>query len=279
MDTAMGANDSRLMNARCPRASKYHPDWMIGAGCGANPVWLAEWLCEAVPLEPGMRVLDLGCGRASSSIFLAREFGVQVWATDLWFNATENHERIRDAGLGEQVFAIHSDAHSLPFAGEFFDAVVCLDSYIYFGTDVLYLNYLCHFVKPGGWIGVAGAGLMQEVEGEVPEHLRAWWTGDLYALFTAEWLRRHWARPGLVSVEVADTMPEGWRIWVEWQRAVAPENVVEIEALGADAGRTMGYVRGVARRRTEVTLVDYCWPDPLRSLPANYVRQPLLRDG
>jgi hypothetical protein len=32
-------------------------------------------------------VLDLGCGRASSSIFLRREFGVQVWAADLWFSA------------------------------------------------------------------------------------------------------------------------------------------------------------------------------------------------
>ena len=29
-----------------------------------------------------MRVLDLGCGRAMSSIFLRREFGVQVWATE-----------------------------------------------------------------------------------------------------------------------------------------------------------------------------------------------------
>jgi cyclopropane fatty-acyl-phospholipid synthase-like methyltransferase len=37
-----------------------------------------------------MRVLDLGCGRAATSIFLRREFGVQVWATDLWTNASEN---------------------------------------------------------------------------------------------------------------------------------------------------------------------------------------------
>ena len=46
----------------------------------------------------GAKVLDLGCGRAMSSIFLHREFGVQVWATDLWFSASENLQRIRDAG-------------------------------------------------------------------------------------------------------------------------------------------------------------------------------------
>ena len=71
-----------------------------------------------------MRVLDLGCGRAPSSIFLRREFGVQVWATDLWFSASENLERIRDAGVDDGVFPIHADARSLPFAAEFFDAIV-----------------------------------------------------------------------------------------------------------------------------------------------------------
>ena len=116
-------------------------------------------------LRPGMRVLDLGCGRASSSIFLRREFGVQVWATDLWFSASENIQRIRDAGVEDGVFPIHADARSLPFAAEFFDAIVCIDSFFYYGTDDLYLNYLARFVKPGGQVGIAGAGLMQEIEG------------------------------------------------------------------------------------------------------------------
>jgi ubiquinone/menaquinone biosynthesis C-methylase UbiE len=40
---------------------------------GPNPLWLTEWLCELMDLRPGMRVLDLGCGRAPSSIFLAFE--------------------------------------------------------------------------------------------------------------------------------------------------------------------------------------------------------------
>ena len=59
-------------------------------------------------IRPGMRVLDLGCGRAMSSIFLRREFGVQVWATDLWFDTSENLQRIRDAGVADGVFPIHA---------------------------------------------------------------------------------------------------------------------------------------------------------------------------
>ena len=60
-----------------------------------------EWLTDALDLRPGIRVLDLGCGRACSSIFLRREFGVQVWAVDLWFSASANFQRIRDAEVDE----------------------------------------------------------------------------------------------------------------------------------------------------------------------------------
>src|SRR3989454_11969484 len=95
--------DSRLISDRFPRASGYHPEWVLaGVSGAANPLWMTEWLAEGLDLRPGMRVLDLGCGRAMSSVFLRREFGVQVWATDLWFSASENLQRIRDAGRSEE---------------------------------------------------------------------------------------------------------------------------------------------------------------------------------
>ena len=141
----------QLLSDEFPRASQYHPEWVLThASGGANSLWLAEWLAPALDLRSGMRVLDLGCGRACSSIFMRREFDVQVWATDLWFSASENLQRIRDAGVDDGVFPIHADARSLPFAAEFFDAIMCIDSYPYFGSDDLYLNYLAQFVKPGG---------------------------------------------------------------------------------------------------------------------------------
>ena len=63
--------DERLLSERFPLASRYHPDWIIaGVSGGANSLWMTEWLVEALDLRPGMRVLDLGCGRAASSIFL-----------------------------------------------------------------------------------------------------------------------------------------------------------------------------------------------------------------
>jgi SAM-dependent methyltransferase len=266
--------DQRLICERFPRAAGYNPEWVLAAvSGGANPLWLTEWLAEALDLRPGMRVLDLGCGRALSSVFLRRELGVLVWAADLWFNASENLQRVRDAGVEDGVFPIRADARSLPFAEGFFDAVVSIDSFMYYGTDDMYLNYLARFVRPGGPVGIALAGLVQEIEGPVPTHLAEWWAAERpYCLHSAAWWRRHWDRTGILDMAVADTLPDGWRLWLEWLRIVAPENVTEIRALEADAGRNLGYVRAVGRRRAEAQMFD-----PFMSVPANYAKKPLLR--
>jgi SAM-dependent methyltransferase len=261
---------------RFPRASRYHPEWVLASiSGGANPLWLTEWLSEAVELRSGMRVLDLGCGRAVSSIFLRREFDVQVWATDLWFSADENLQRIQDAGVGDGVFPIHADARSLPFGAGFFDAITSIDSFPYYGTDDLYLNYLARFLKPGGQLGIAGSGVMREFTGPVPTHLAEWWAAERpYCLHSATWWRQHWERAGIIEIAVADTLAAGWRFWLDWMKVIAPDNVAEIRAVEADAGSYLGYVRVVGRRRVEASLVD-----PLLSVPAGYVKKPLLREG
>lgn len=266
--------DKRLLSERFPRSSRYHPDWIIaGVSGGANPLWMTEWLAEALDLRPGMRVLDLGCGRALSSIFLSREFGVAVWATDLWFSASENFQRIRDAGVEESVFPVHADARSLPFANEFFDAVISIDSFPYYGTDDLYLSYLARFVKRGGQVGIAGSGLVQEIEGAIPDHLQTWWEPNLWCLHSPLWWRRHWERSGILAVERSDMMPDGWRLWLDWQRVVCPDNHAEIETVEIDQGRNLGYLRVVARRGAEAK-VD----EPIVSVATEYTKTPLLRD-
>lgn len=274
MTTDTATLDDRFVSAQFPRTSAYHPDWVIaGASGGANPLWLTEWLSQKLELRPGMRVLDLGCGRALSSIFLHREFGVQVWATDLWFSASENLQRIRDADAGGGVFPIHADARSLPFAAEFFDAIVSVDSFMYYGTDDLFLRTLTRYLKPGGQLGIAGFGLMQEMEGPVPEHLRNWWSPEMRCAHSPAWWRRHWENAGLVDVELTDSMPEGWRLWRDWHQTVAPDNQAEIQALDADQGRHLGYLRALARRR------NIPIEEPVVSIPMQYAKKQLLRAG
>lgn len=261
----------RLNNDRFPQSSRYNPEWLLaGVSGAANPLWMTEWLCEALDLRPGMRVLDLGCGRGLSSVFLRREFGVQVWSVDLWFSVSERYQRIRDAAADDGVFPLHVDARSLPFANEFFDAIVSIDSFSYYGTDDLYLHYLARFAKPGAPIGIAGAGLMQEMDGEIPEHLREWWTSDMCCLHSADWWQRHWRRARIVDVELADALPDGWRLWRDWLKVVAGDNTQEIQTIEADAGRCLGYVRAVCRRRLDAQLME-----PIVSVPTQYAKHPL----
>jgi SAM-dependent methyltransferase len=269
--------DEQELARRFPRTQRYTPEWISENGFGGNALWQTEFLCERLELRPGMRVLDLGCGRAKSSVFLAREFDVEVWATDLWVPASENWQRIQDAGLENRVFPIHANARALPFAAGFFDAILAIDCFSYFGTDDLYLNYLVRFVKPGGQLGIVGAGLVEEMPTPVPEHLREFWSqDDCWCLHSAAWWRKHWERTGLVDLATSDAMPDGWKLWVHWHKLNWPDNVREIAALEADAGRYLTYNRTVARRKEGVKLEDHVWPDTL-SFPSTYERKPMLR--
>src|SRR5215210_2761229 len=153
-----------------PRSTQYEADWVLENLMGPNVLWLTEALSQVMDFTPGMRILDMGCGKAVSSIFLAKEFGAQVWATDLWINASENWERVCSAGGENYVYPIHAEAHELPFAEGFFDAMVSMDAYHYFGTDDLYTSYFSRFVKPGGEIGIVVPGVREEFDGKLPEH-------------------------------------------------------------------------------------------------------------
>ncbi len=154
---------ARLALPEYPRSASYEAVWVLDNLMGPNALWLAEALSQVMDLQPGMRVMDLGCGRAITSIFLAREFQLSVWATDLWISASDNWQRIRAANTQQQVFPIHAEAHTLPYASDFFEAIVSLDAYHYFGTDDLYLGYISQFVRPGGTIGIVVPGVLQEL--------------------------------------------------------------------------------------------------------------------
>jgi SAM-dependent methyltransferase len=247
--------DKLLTRPEFPRSSQYDAGWVFKNQMGPNALWLTEWLCQGMDLSPGMRVLDLGCGKALSSIFLAREYGLQVWATDLWIPATDNRQRIDQAGLADKVFPIYADAHSLPYAEAFFDAIVCVDAYIYFGTDDLYLDTLHRFVKPGGQIGIVVPGFMQEINGSLPEHLLPFWAQECWTWHTLAWWQWLWRRTGLVNIQHADCLSEGCKLWLQWERARhaagddSPGLESDIQVLEADQGQFMGFIRLVAERK------------------------------
>jgi SAM-dependent methyltransferase len=249
-----------LKNDRFPRSAKYDAEWMLKGWMGPNVVWLTEWLCEKMELKPGMRVLDMGCGKALSSVFLAKEFGVQVWSNDLWVSATENWQRIKEAGLENQIYPIHAEAHDLPYAEEFFDAIVSLDSYQYYGTDDLYLPSFIKFLKPGGQIGIVVPGLTKDFNGPVPEHLMrpnqkrgTFWVDECWCFHTAAWWQTHWGKLSVTKDVAADVLPDGWKDWLQYENACNEAGTLifppESPTLEEDAGRYLALVRVIARRK------------------------------
>jgi cyclopropane fatty-acyl-phospholipid synthase-like methyltransferase len=257
-----------LRPSNLPRSNRYPLDWLVLNAMGPNPVWLVELLAGVLDLRPGQRVLDLGCGRAASSIFLAREFQLTVWAADLWISPTDNWSRIQEAGLGDRVLPIRAEAHQLPFADGYFDAIVSIDAYHYFGTDGLCLDRIARLLRPGGVLAITVPGLRRELNGERPPHLvSTFGGGDLATLHTPAWWRAHWEITGLVEVERADSVPDAHALWQRWDagclaygrstgiwpqgpggNVAPPPGRLELLEVDREHGEFLDLVRIVARR-------------------------------
>ena len=181
---------------------------------GPDAVCLLELLCDKMSLKPGMRILDMGCGAGFTSIILAKEYGVTVFANDLWFPANDNYTRFVKAGVDDRVFPIQAEAHSLPYASAFFDAAISIDAYHYFGTDELYLpQHYARLVKPGGQFGLVLPALTPELPTGLPEAMAPHWALDMYTWHSTAWWHNMWQKTNLVDVTLAEDLADGKALW------------------------------------------------------------------
>ena len=246
------------------RTNKYDKEWISENWMGPNPLILLEELCENMDLKPGMRVLDMGCGRGLTSVFLAKEYGVTVFANDLWIRASDNLKRFEEAGVSDRVFPIHAEAHALPYAENFFDAAVSIDSYHYYGTDEYYLQgTYSKLVKTGGQFGIAVPGFIKEFENGYPDTLKNFWDPDMFTFHSGEWWRHHWEKTGLVKVTSCydiSGIKEIWRpyaLWAETNFELPPSlkeeerkmpDFTDMEFLDADTGNDLALIVMTARK-------------------------------
>ncbi|MEU4561579.1 methyltransferase domain-containing protein [Actinoplanes sp. NPDC023936] len=244
--------DPLIRPDRYPRSSTYDPAWLVALDMGPNPLWLLEDLARDLDLRPGMRVLDLGSGKGATSVFLAREYGVDVVASDWWVGAEEATAVFEAAGVANRVTAVHAEAHQLPFDEESFDAIVSIDAFEYFGTADSYLPYLLRFLRPGGQLAVATPGMAREIRelGEIPAHIKEVVGWEAIAWHTPQWWRFQWEITGLVSVASARWQEDGWRDWLLWSRVVSrdPSSDPVVAMLEKDAGELLGFTLLTARK-------------------------------
>ena len=206
-----------------------------------SPVILEE-LLEQVEMRPGMRVLDLGCGRGLTSVYLAKKYSAQVFAVDLWISASDNYERFEQMGVADMVIPIHADAHDMPFADGYFDAVVSVDSYHYFGNnDTFFLEKICPLLKPGGIFAAAFPGMKNEISREAPEEMRQYWDDEALTM----WHSADWWKPKF------ENKLQNFRIWElscfdrAWQDWLGTENpyaVQDRDMISTDNGRFMNLI-------------------------------------
>jgi len=219
---------------------------------GPSSIVMIEELTANLSLQKGMRVLDLGCGTGLTSIYLAQKFGVTVFATDLWIRATDNYRRFKEFSLGDLIIPIHADAYSLPFAEQYFDAVISIDAYQYFGANEQYLDcHLAPLVKEGGIFAIAMPGVKAEFNEGVPLELQPFLSSSVDDIHwhTCDWWRKLWEHSTNVYVESVREMncfSKAWEEWLLCDNDYARDNIA---LLKADDGKYMNLISLIATKK------------------------------
>jgi cyclopropane fatty-acyl-phospholipid synthase-like methyltransferase len=206
----MNNKANTFKKALFPLSAEYDRSWIKKNSMGENVLYNLESLCEIIEFNEGMRVLDLGCGKAASAVFLAKEFGVEVWAVDQFVAPSENYQRIKEMNCEHSVFPLKLNAKELPFPNDFFDIIVCVDSYMYYGTDERFTPYISQFLKPGGIIGIVDICFSKEINylAEVPDFMRAHYQDKWYFVHSMDWWVKLWKKTGHLKIINSEIVPQ-----------------------------------------------------------------------
>jgi SAM-dependent methyltransferase len=190
---------------------------------GPGGLYLVSRLARHLELRPGDWVLDLGCGAAESSLYLAERYGARVVAADLWTDPAANAIKIAARGCRDRVLPMRLDASKPhPFAQDYFDAILAINTLNFYGTDLAVIDQIARALKPGGIFCSGGECLNQEFTPEqiadppaVYAFAKEVWEDDFMTSHSPPWWAAHIARSPLLDVEFCRKVEDGRRLYEE----------------------------------------------------------------
>ncbi|HTP07670.1 MAG TPA: methyltransferase domain-containing protein [Anaerolineae bacterium] len=157
--------------ARYPELTEYTRDEIYEDFFGGGGLYLATHMLRTLRLKPADIVLDLGCGKGPTSIFLAKHFSVKVIAVDLWTSAAFLNDKFTARGYRDRIVPLNLDVtQPLPFAENYFDAIFCLNSFNFYGGSVEFVQRLLTHLNPGGQLCIGSEVLSDEFTAEQLQH-------------------------------------------------------------------------------------------------------------
>lgn len=234
------------------KSQKYQTPELLKKIMGPNPIKLEEELLMGHKIKEGAVVCDLGSGQGLTSVFLAKEYGFKVFATDLWSDPEENQKFFAEMGLTEEeITAVKADATDLKYEKEFFDAVVSTDSYNYFGRDAGFLDEkLLPFVKSGGYIYIVVPGMKKDCHNNIPKELLLSWTPEQLDYIHD---MKYWKNivlksqnSELVSIYEMESNEEVWNDWLMQDNEYAQGDRKAMEAGG---GKYLNFIAIVLKKK------------------------------
>jgi cyclopropane fatty-acyl-phospholipid synthase-like methyltransferase len=184
-----------------------------------------------------------------SSILLAQKYDVTVFAADLWISPTENAKRFASLGLDSKIFPFLVDAtKEMSFAKDYFDMIISVDSYHYFGHNESMLGKLLPFVKKGGYVAVAVPGFIQDFpEGQLPKEIKPFWTPEWY-FYSCPWWRALWEKESGIEIIELREMDSCKQAWDDWLKSPSPYAQNDIVMMEAGAGKYFNIIQMIGRK-------------------------------
>jgi len=230
-------------NARADEYQERHREQLL------HPLAWGVWEIDEAELRilgdvRGKRVLELGCGAAQWSGFLARDRGAMPVGLDLSAGQLR-HARRFTGELGVALPLVRGDAEALPFAGASFDLVFCDHGATSFTDPRHTVPEAARVLRPGGRFAFNMSSPLRDLcwnaeRDEIVESLQR----DYFGLFRLEekdevdfqlpyggWIRL-FRSAGLVVEDLVEIRPpagagttyEGYAP-LEWARRWPAENV------------------------------------------------------